>query len=160
MYADQDYKIIPIMEDGTDIGGGTETSSINMTNAHSVDIVVNFGDISVAGPRIQLTSAAAANTDTTSIAKSVKISAADCGAANADVFSVTVAPTTDETYTQPTHTQVDNRSLIMHVDASELTPGHNWIRLTFGSQATGAASAYAIVRPRYLPMGTMTAATA
>jgi hypothetical protein len=158
MYADENFKVIPLLKSATDIHtAGANTASVNMENIHSLTIIVTFGNVTVAGPRIQLYSAAAADTSTTAIAKSVKVTGADIEAAAADKFSVTVAPTSGQTYTQPTHTQLAHRTAIMEVKASDLAAGHKWIRVNFGDQSTACtASVVAVAKPRYSPLETAT----
>jgi hypothetical protein len=160
MLHDEKVKVVPLLKDNTDVHtAGANTASINMENVHEAMIIVTFGGVTVAGPRFQLYSAAAADTSTTAIAKSVYVSGADILAAAADKFSVTVAPTASQTYTQPTHTQLNDRVAIMYVSASDLPAGHKWIRLNLGNESTACrASAVAILRPRFAPLETATKA--
>ena len=157
MFIEEQYKVVPLLKSATDLSGGGDTASIDMTNIHKAVLIITFGNVTVAGPRLQLYSAATADTSTTAIAKPVKITGADIEAVAADKFSVTVAATSGQTYTQPTHTQLKDRVAIMEVDASELTDGHKWVRLNFGEQATAClASVVAIAIPRFKPLETAT----
>lgn len=160
MYADQNFKIIPLLKSATDAHtAGANTASINMENLHSATLIFTFGNVTVAGPRIQLYSAAAADTSTTAIAKPVKVTGADIEAAAADKFSVTVDPTSGETYTQPDHDQLKDRVAIMEVKATDLAAGHKWIRVNLGDQSTAClVSVMAIAKPRYSPLETATKA--
>ncbi len=155
-----DIKIVPVIANNTDAKGGIFTESVDMSNAHSVTFVFIFGNVTTAGHRFQAASAAAAATSTTDFAKPVRITNLDVGLGGSDNFGVTVAPTSGQTYTQPTHTQLANKCAIMEIESTDLAAGHNWVRVNLPNQPDASVvTALAIVIPRYKPLTTAMRAT-
>lgn len=151
----EDFKIVPLISP-VDLGGGAGTcESINMKNYAHASLIFMFGAMT-GSSILKVRQGAADGATTADLTFSYRVTAIACKTASADVFGdegTSAAWTiTDGTY--------EDKTLVIEIDASELTDGYNWITPNISAVANPLfISGVAILYPKYLGTALHTATT-
>lgn len=151
MFSSEEAAIVHVFKPA-DNAGGITGDSIHMGKARKVVFVLTLG--SVTGDAILTTkSGATAGTETTSETFRYRLSDADQGSSNADLYA-DWATSSSLTLTAATY---DNRLLIVEVDNDGLTAGQPWLTLSLSSAASTLFTACtAVASNRYLAHDSVT----
>lgn len=166
MFAEK-YKIVPI---GSDIdlssAANNDCDSINMKGFHKATFIIGLQTLGGANIYVALYSGATEGALTTAVPFRYALGGAVTGTAVAgstascDVLAAWASTTTAAPTFAVAHATYDNYTMIVEVDAAEMTLGHNWLTMSFLDTLTGATGnvqVHAILEPRYTGNRSLTA---
>jgi hypothetical protein len=143
-------QIIPLLSPADQQAGGITTDSVNMGKLHKLKLVIMTGVLTGDGATIQFYAGATAGAQTTEIFPYYRVSSADVGAANADVFGArTVTPTGGILLTPAA--SWDQRVITVEIFSDQMPAGLKWLTLQVedGSAAAQFQSIVGVGDPRY-----------
>ncbi len=141
----QEYHLVPLVAP-QQLSATTTTGGINGGLFSHVQFVIALGDLATADFTLTVAcSAVTALSSATAIAFNYRVSAA----AGTDTMGAVTA--SESTGLALTNTSYDNKTVVVDVDASELTAAKPYVGvvLTRAGSATAYASITAICKPRY-----------
>ena len=156
----EDFKVVLVTSNlDYDTGATATTKGINMKNHHRCTYLIDVGTLGVADVTIKAYSGATDMALTSALAFKYAYGGSTClwaaagttPASGADVLAAetTVTAATGLVVTQATY---PNYLLVIEIDASimDIANGENWLSLSITcGAATGLASVFAILEPRY-----------
>jgi hypothetical protein len=152
----ENMKVVPVMNYG-DMSSTIYSDCINMKNYHHCTFLIQLGTLGTASSVLTITSGASDAAYTTAETFDYAFGGAATASATCDVLA---ANTSAATLTL-THGTYDDYMLIVEIDASAMTDGQEWLSvvLTDPGSATGNATIFAILEPRYSNVSSATALT-
>jgi len=143
------YKIVPILNDtNLDTLATSPGDSINMSKYHHCTFIVNFQTLATDATYIIVYSGATDAALTAALTFRYTYGGAAQESANCDVLSATSTSANLEI----DQAVYSNHMVIVEVDATAMTPGHDWLTITFNDTDTGSSgnvAVHAILEPRY-----------
>lgn len=150
------YKIVPVMNYG-DMSSTIYTDSINMKNYHKATFLIQLGTLGTASSVLTVTSGATDAAYTSALYFNYAFGSAAVAAATCDVL----ADWTNAATLTLTHGTYDDYMLVVEVDADVMDTANDeeWLSLVFTDpgSATGNATVFAILKPRYAGNQSVTA---
>jgi hypothetical protein len=147
----QNFNIVPLAEPEDFQSAGVDLASIHMGKVHRAAVIIMLGSITGNDTAIKAYSGASAGTKTTALAFRYRLSTADQGAADADIFGdfTTVVAATGLVFADSGN--YNDRTIVIEVDAREMTEDEPWLTVEIddGSASVLLLSAVAICEPRY-----------
>lgn len=151
----ENYKIVPVIGDYTDMSGSVTADSINMANYHEATFILNFGTLGTASSVLYVYSGATAAATTSALTFNYAFGGAAVGTAVAGstASSDVLAAWGSSAALTITHTAYDNFMLVVEINAAamDLANNENWLTLviTDPGTAVGRVDGVAILKPRY-----------
>lgn len=151
----ENYKIVPVIADYSDMSGSVVADSINMKNYHWATFILNFGTLTTASSVLYVYSGATAAAESSDLTFYYAFGGAAIGTATAGSATscdVLAAWGTSAALTI-THGTYDDYMLVVEIGAAamDMANGEEWLtlKLTDPGTAVGRVNAVAILRPRY-----------
>ena len=151
----ENYKIVPVIGDYTNMGSGAVADSINMKNFHDCTFIFELGTLSAASGILYVYSGTTAAAETSALTFYYAFGGAAIGTAVAGSTAscdVLAAWSTSAALTI-THGTYDDYMLVVHVPATimDLANNEEWLTAKFGDpgSVTGRVNGVAILTPRY-----------
>ncbi len=143
----EQLKIVPLLR-SANINAGTDTDSVDMSEAEHVMFLLSFGACAgAAGAIIKVYEGTSHGSKGTALTFNYRYGSAAVGVATVDVYS---AWATSAALAIATAT-IANRELIIELDAAEMDDGYRYLTLEIGAEAdSGVLHVEAILTPTYL----------
>ncbi len=139
------FSIVPLIEPEDHQSAGIDGDSFHAGRGHSFLIIVRFGELT-GDAILTVKSGATAGTKTTSETFRYRLSDSELKTSGGDTYA---AWATASTLTL-TAASYEDFTLLLEMDADELTDGQPWVTLSLSAAASELlVSAVAIVRPRF-----------
>jgi hypothetical protein len=149
MHPDE-LQIIPLLAPADQQAGGITTDSVNMGKLHKLLLVITTGVLTGDGATIQFYAGATAGAQTTELFPKYRVSTADIGSANADVFGARATTPTGGILLTPA-TSFDLRVIRVDFVADQMPSGLNWltVQVEDGSASAQFQGIVGVGYPRY-----------
>ena len=142
------YKIVPVMNN-ISLATTVYTDSINMKNYHDATFLIQLETLGTASSVLTVQSGTADSTYSSALYFNYAFGTAATAAATCDVL----AATTNANTLTLTYGTYSDFPLVVHVEATDMDLANNeeWLALKFTDpgSATGTATVFAILTPRY-----------
>jgi len=151
----ENYKIVPVYGDYTDLSGSAVGDSINMKDYHSATFIFEFGTLDTASAVLYVYSGATAAAETSALTFNYAFGGAAIGTAVAGSTAScdVLAAWGSSAALTITHDAYDDKMLVVEIDASamDIANSEEWLTVKIADPGTavGRVNGIAILKPRY-----------